>query len=154
LANTVAALRRLPLNRKIVLEDRSAIKNDFATTSARVEESFGSPVLQVEYAYRSIGLLRNDADLGKALADYQRIEEIIQYDAVKGTLALTRDAAKFGAPLSKPIHVPRAKRPPSWPWSRHCRSNTFDGPRLSVPLIRKIAGWRFAPSPPAMPCLP
>lgn len=108
LANTVAALRRLPLKRKIALEDRSAIKNDFATTSARVEELFGSPVLQVEYSYRSIGLLRNDVDLGKALADYQRIEEIIQYDAVKGTLALTRDAAKFGAPFEQTN--PRAAR--------------------------------------------
>jgi hypothetical protein len=71
-------------------------------------EYFGSPVLQMEYAYKGTGLLLNDADLGKALADFQRIEEFIKYDAAKGSLALAREAGRLGAPF-EPAN-PRAAR--------------------------------------------
>jgi hypothetical protein len=45
--------------------------------------------------------LPNDVDLGKALAEYQRIEDLINYDAVKGTLAIAREAARLGAPFEQ-----------------------------------------------------
>jgi len=108
LVKSVAALRRLPLKHNIVSEDQSAIKSEFATTSARMEDYFGSPVSQVERAYKSIGLLPNDADLGQAMADYKRVEELVKYDAVNGTLALARDSAGLGAPFAKTN--PRAAR--------------------------------------------
>lgn len=101
LAKSVAALRRLPLKRDIAIESLSTSKNEIEPKGPRVDDYQGLPALQVERAYKSIGLLPNDTDLAKALADYRRLEDLIRYDTAKGTVALTRDAAKLGAPFEK-----------------------------------------------------
>lgn len=108
LTKGVAALRRLPLKRDIAIESLSTSKSEIEPKSGDVDDYQGLPALQIERAYKSIGLLPNDVDLGKALAEYQRIEDLINYDAVKGTLALARDAARLGAPFEQTN--PRAAR--------------------------------------------
>jgi hypothetical protein len=97
LVKAVAELRGLPPKRSIIFENRTAAQNEPVATDALRREYFAAPVAHIEYAYKSVGLLPEDTDLTRALEEYRRIAEIIHYDAVKGSLDFSRDAARLGA---------------------------------------------------------
>jgi hypothetical protein len=97
LVKAVAELRGLLPRRSIVLDNRTAAQNEPIVTDALRREHFAAPVAHIEYAYKSVGLLPADTDLARALEEYRRIAEIVHYDAIKGSLHFSRDAARLGA---------------------------------------------------------
>jgi hypothetical protein len=92
LAQDIAGFRGLALKRDIALTR--------GTAAAGETNSHGPFQLQqVERAYRSIGLLLNNVDFGKALNEFSRLAQLATYDAASGRVALAPDAIKLGVPF-------------------------------------------------------
>lgn len=102
LAKTVAALRRLPLKRALTVKA--------STEPVRpVNEYRGIASVQaVETAYKIVGLITADTNLGERLAEYRRIENLIRYDSGAASIALSGDVATLGEAFQ--LHP---SRPPS-----------------------------------------
>jgi hypothetical protein len=60
----------------------------------------GAPLLEVERAYKIIGLLPNATDFGKAVAEYRLLERFITYDRATSSVSWTAGAPPAGAPLA------------------------------------------------------
>ena len=89
LAQDLSQFRGLALKRNIVL---SHFKTDIGQPP-----TYGPyEVQRVEEAYRSIGLLPNDSDLGHALPEFRRLEQLAIYDAVNGSVMLSPHAELLG----------------------------------------------------------
>jgi hypothetical protein len=56
---------------------------------------------QIEWVYKSIGLLPNEVDLGGALAEYERNLRLIRYDRATGVIRVSPEAGGLGGPLAK-----------------------------------------------------
>ena len=94
LAQQVVQLRGLGLKRDIALGGLSA--------SNGPPQTYGPfEIDQVERAYKSIGLLPNESDLGKALDEFRRLEQLIIYDAASGSVILSPQAGLLGAPFAR-----------------------------------------------------
>jgi len=92
LAQEVAASRELQFKREIAL-------GSFAPGLGQ-SDAYGPFRLQdVERAYQSIGLWPNDFDLGKALSEFRRLEQVVAYDATRASVAFAPNAAILGAPF-------------------------------------------------------
>jgi hypothetical protein len=93
LAQDIAGFRGLALKRDIAL-----------TRAAGATEQINSynpfQLQHVERAYKSIGLLLNNVDLGKALNEFRQLAQLATYDATTGRVALAPDAVKLGAPFA------------------------------------------------------
>ena len=76
--------------------------------AAPIDVYHGAPLLEVERAYKIIGLLPNTSDFSKALADYRLLERFIDYDRATSTVSWTAAAPQAGAPLAK-IHADKAR---------------------------------------------
>jgi hypothetical protein len=96
------------------LEPRQEIKLALDVTvgsppaAAPIDVYHGAPLLEVERAYKIIGLLPNTSDFSKALADYRLLERFIDYDRATSTVSWTAAAPQVGAPLAK-IHADKAR---------------------------------------------
>ncbi|MGE5215641.1 MAG: hypothetical protein ACM3SP_01415 [Chloroflexota bacterium] len=104
LVQALAQSRGLPVAKEIRL-NRKEING-----AASLESAFSSPVPipDLERAYKSVGLLANDAQLGKAWGEYRHILRLIDYNSATATLSLAPGAARLGAPLERAN--PRAAR--------------------------------------------
>ncbi len=72
------------------------------------EFSGATPIAEIERAYKSLGLLADNARLGHAFGEYRRISRLIDYDRTTGEVSLGPEAYRLGAPLEKAN--PRAAR--------------------------------------------
>ena len=93
LAQDIAAFRGLPLKRDIALTsfvDNGAENNAYGPFELK----------SVERAYQTIGLLPANADLGRALTEFRQLEQLVTYDAAKGSVAVAPGAVKLGAPFA------------------------------------------------------
>jgi hypothetical protein len=99
LTKSVAEWRELPLHRALRFEVRTAQENDFQPSLARTADYSGVPIPQIEWAYKSIGLLPNEVGLADALAEYERILQLIRYDRAAGVVRVSPDAGRLGRPL-------------------------------------------------------
>lgn len=88
------------------LQPKQEIKLAAGASAARprpvapIEVYNGAPLLEVERAYKIIGLLPNATDFSKALAEYRLLERFIDYDRTTSSVSWTASAAQVGAPLA------------------------------------------------------
>ena len=94
LTRSVAEWRELPLHRALRFEVRTA-----QPSLARAADYGEVPIPQIEWAYKSIGLLPNEVGLADALAEYERILQLIRYDRAAGMVRVSPDAGRLGTPL-------------------------------------------------------
>lgn len=92
LGQDIAQFRGLPLKRDVTLTNSTADLGQ-ALTYGPFE------IEQIERAYRSIGLLPNDSDLGNALVEFRRLEQLVLYDVANGSVMLSPQATLLGAPF-------------------------------------------------------
>jgi hypothetical protein len=93
LAQDIAGFRGLPLQRDIVLARAAG-----ATGQMNSQNPF--QLQHVERAYKSIGLLPGNVDLGKTLNEFRQLAQLATYDAATGRVALAPEAVKLGAPFA------------------------------------------------------
>jgi len=92
LAKDIAGFRGLPLQRDIALTRA-------AGAAGQMNSQHPFQLQHVERAYKSIGLLLGNDDLGKALNEFRQLAQLATYDAATGRVALASDAVKLGAPF-------------------------------------------------------
>ena len=97
LKKTVVELRGLPLKRDITQEIVTPKGSQVAPDQALTEQYGSAPLAVIERVYKSIGLLPLNSDLGKALAEYYRLEQLVAYNGVKGSIVTAPEAAQLGA---------------------------------------------------------
>ena len=93
LAQEIAKFRELPLKRAVALTTFSA--------DAAADDYAPFQTQHIERAYKAIGLLPSNVDLGKALIDYRRLERLVVYNEANAAAALAPNAAMLGAPFEK-----------------------------------------------------
>lgn len=92
LAEDIAGFRGLALKRDIAL-------TRVAGAAAQMNSQSPFQLQYVERAYKSIGLLLNNVDFGKALNEFSQLAQLATYDVASGRVALAPDAVKLGAPF-------------------------------------------------------
>ena len=104
IVEALAQTRGLPVAKAIRLNQQDA------NGSANIESDFPgpAPIPDLERAYKNVGLLPNDAQLGQAQIEYRRLSRLIDYDGATGVVSLAPGAARLGAPLERTN--PRAAR--------------------------------------------
>ena len=105
-AKTVAQTRRLEPKQEIKLADGTSPGHPRVLPP--IGSYNGAPLLEIERAYKFIGLLPNASDFSKALTDYALIERFIAYDRTTSTVSWTASAVQAGAPLAK-LDVAKAR---------------------------------------------
>jgi len=103
LTQDIAKFRGLEIRREIALTRY--------TPSGSAIDTYGPFQLQhVERVYRSLGLLPNNVELGKAFAEYRQLQQLALYDAAQGSLSLAPLAARLSASSAAgdPIYTPEA----------------------------------------------
>ena len=87
LKNRVGQIRGLSLKRNITIE--ATASNGGAGASDRTLTEMDGPtvVTQLARAYKRIGLLPENTDFAKALADYRRLDQIAYYEAERASVA-------------------------------------------------------------------
>lgn len=103
---TVAQTRGLEPRQEIKLALEVNVGSRPAT--APIDVYHGAPLLEVERAYKIIGLLPNTSDFSKALAEYALLERFITYDPLTSSVNWTTSAFQIAAPLAK-IHEDKAR---------------------------------------------
>ena len=93
LAEGYARFRGLPLKRSI------ALAVGVADNPNRNESRGPFELKQVELAYKAIALLPNDADLARALGQFNQLNQLFVYDSSSGTVSLGAATAKLGTPF-------------------------------------------------------
>ncbi len=93
LAQDIAGFRGLPWQRDIALSRSAGAAGQFNSQHPLALQ-------HVERAYRSIGLLLGNVDLGKALNEFRQLAQLATYDPAAGRVALAPDAVKLGAPFA------------------------------------------------------
>lgn len=144
LTRSVAEWRQLPLDRPVRLQIQpggaETEQNLFATP-------FNAPYqAQLEQAYKAIGLLPDHVDFSIALAEYQKIVQLISYDGRQDLVILSANAARLAAPLetSHPaaaqelpavIGVMRALQERHFNWRERIDSSAFDDRRMALRAV-------------------
>lgn len=100
LAKSVTRMRQLPFKRDVVFETADNSSKSLPEIAA-AHYPGALPLAPVEHAYKSIGLLGNNADLSQALTEYRRIEQLVAYDDALGRALLSRKIARLNATLKK-----------------------------------------------------
>jgi hypothetical protein len=101
LTKSVAEWRELPLTRTLRVEIRPAQASKIPSQLAPTEYYGAVPIPQIEWVYKSIGLLSNDVDLTTALAEYEKILQLFRYDRGKGVISIPSDVGRLGTPYEK-----------------------------------------------------
>lgn len=94
LAQEIAKFRELPLRRAVAL-------TNFSAADAAADDYAPFQTQHIERAYKAIGLLPSNVDLGKALIEYRRLERLVVYNEANAAAALAPNAALLGAPFEK-----------------------------------------------------
>ncbi|MGH7854090.1 MAG: hypothetical protein ACREP3_11660 [Candidatus Binatia bacterium] len=95
----MAQARGLEPRREIALATGASAGK--APAIAPIDVYNGAPLVEVERAYKTIGLLPNASDFGKAWAEYRRLERFITYDRATSIVSWAASAPQAGAPLAK-----------------------------------------------------
>ena len=98
LVKSVAHTRGLEPKEEIKLP-RNTIPAD-APAAAPMEFYNGARLVDVERAYKIIGLLPNARDFAQALTEFYQLERSIAYDPRTSTVSWTANALRMGAPLA------------------------------------------------------
>jgi hypothetical protein len=95
LKQKIALLRGLPFKRDVSLTTEPS-SPPLAAPEAYVTDEYGVQSLtSIARAYKRLGLLPDSTDFVDALADYARLERIFYYEARKGLVVITPDAAQL-----------------------------------------------------------
>ena len=99
LTKAVAEMRGLQPKQDIKLEMSDANADAPDTT---LNESDGPwDIVQVGRAYNRVGLLPENTDFAKAVADYRRLERIVHYEAQTATVVIRPEASSLGRAFSE-----------------------------------------------------
>jgi len=98
LAKNISALRELGLKHDLLLDTKTPELPPVASTHDRGT----TPVAALESAYKSVGLLPGDVDLGSAQADYRRAQRLAVYHEANGQVWLSPNLASVSRALEKP----------------------------------------------------
>jgi hypothetical protein len=105
LSQELAKFRGLQIRRDIILTRD--------TPNVSEIDSYGPFKLQqVERVYRSLGLLPNNVDLGKAVAEYRKLAQLAVYDAAQGTVAIAPEANRLSAAVADSASSAYAREAP------------------------------------------
>jgi hypothetical protein len=96
----VAQTRGLPFKQEITLAPAGP-ENPIKDGSPSFDFYNGAPLLEVERAYQSIGLLPRSSDFKKALTEFRGLERLIRYDRANLRVSWSPTAAQLGAPVTK-----------------------------------------------------
>ena len=140
LTEAIAKFRALPLKRNI------ALSPSIEEIPAQSEATAPFELKHVEQAYKSIGLIPMDTDLGAALGEYRRLEQLFNYDSANGTIALAPAAAKLGTPFEKtdpvlardaPLDfaIVAALQEQNFAWQERTRSVFLEDHRLALRAV-------------------
>jgi len=95
LKQKIVLLRELPLKRDVALTTESS-NPLLAVPEAYATEEYGAQSLvAISHVYKRLGFLPESTDLAATLADYARLERIFYYEARKGLVVITPDAAQL-----------------------------------------------------------
>jgi hypothetical protein len=97
LVKALAQWRGLPVKKEIRLNWQTGN----GTPSVQSDSLSIAPTAELERAYKSIGLVANDAPFGPLLSECERLSRLIFYDRMTGVVSLAPDAARLGVPLDK-----------------------------------------------------
>ncbi len=146
LTKSVAEWRELPLNRTLQLEIGAAQASKITAQMAPTEHYGSVSIPEIEWVYKSIGLLSNDVDLTNALAEYEKILHLIRYDHAKGTISVSSDANRLGAPYEKinpatarelpvVVAIARALQEQRFSWRDRVDSTVFEDRRAALRAV-------------------
>jgi hypothetical protein len=146
LAKSVAEWRELPLHRTLRLEVRTAQDSKIPPLLAPTNDSSVVPLSQVEWVYKSIGLLPNDVDLAAALTEYERILKLITYNRADGVVHLSPSTDRLGAPLERinpaaarelpaAIAIARALQDQRFAWRERIDAALFEDHRAALRAV-------------------
>ena len=100
LAKNMARMRQLPFKRDVSFE--TVTKSSGTLLQIAAPAYYGAlPLASLEHAYKTVGLLANDADLRSILTEYRPIEQQVAYDDALGRALLSTDLIRLGASLEK-----------------------------------------------------
>jgi hypothetical protein len=101
LAKKVAEWRELPLDRQLRLEIQAPRSEKIPAQLVPTSYYGSAPIAQIDWVYKSIGLLPNGVDLAGALAEYERIRRLIDYSRASATISISPEAARLDAAFEK-----------------------------------------------------
>lgn len=101
LKQTVIQIRGLALKQDISLEITPSYGGDGAPNKILTENYGPSTVTNVARVYKRIGLLPEITDLGKALADYHRVDRIAYYETQRASVVVRPEALSLGRAFSE-----------------------------------------------------
>lgn len=98
LAKDISALRELRLKHDLALDTKTLEP----PATASIADHGAMTVAALEGAYKSVGLLPGDVDLGSAQADYRRAERLAAYRETGSQVWLSPNLARVSRALEKP----------------------------------------------------
>lgn len=96
LKKTIVPLRGLSLNRDITLDQAPSQAGASELNNFFAEHYSPSAIPHVERAYKRIGLIPESTDFARAMAEYNRLEQMTFYDASKGNVVIGPEAFRLG----------------------------------------------------------
>ena len=146
LTKSVAEWRELPLHRTLRLEVRTAQDRKIRLPLAPANDYSLVAIPQIEWVYKSIGLLPNEVDLGGALAEYERNLQLIHYDRATSMISVSPDADGLGRPLAKinpaaarelpaVIAIVRALQDQQFGWRERINGAVFEDRRAALRAV-------------------
>jgi hypothetical protein len=107
LKQKIALLRELPFKRDVSLT-MDLSNPALGVPEAYVTEEYGAqPLAAISRVYKRLGFLPESIDFAAALADYARLQRIFYYEARKGLVVTTPDAAQLArAMMAEPSRRP------------------------------------------------
>ena len=100
LKNRVGQIRGLSLKRNITIEATTSNGDAGASDKTLTEMDGPTVVTQLARAYKRIGLLPENTDFAKALADYRRLDRIAYYEAERTRVVVRPEASSLGRAFS------------------------------------------------------
>ena len=100
LKNRVGQIRGLSLKRNITIEATTSNGDVGASDKTLTEMDGPTVVTQLARAYKRIGLLPENIDFAKALADYRRLDRIAYYEAERTRVVVRPEASSLGRAFS------------------------------------------------------
>ena len=100
LSNQVSQIRGLSLKRNITIA--AGTSDDGEASDTALNDLYGSTDLaQLSQVYKRIGLLAPETDFSKALADYQRLNQIAYYEPQSASVVVKPEASTLGRAFSE-----------------------------------------------------
>ena len=96
LKNSIVELRELSLNQDITLRPAASDLSTKELNHLYAKDFIPPPIDLVERAYKRIGLLSESADYAKARTAYDRMEQLVFYDAQQRSVIVGPEAFRLG----------------------------------------------------------